>query len=46
MARALGLIDELGSLTFAELNERSNALACALSARGVREGDTRRDPVP
>ena len=37
---SLGLIDELGSLTFAQLNERSNALACALSARGVREGDT------
>ena len=36
---SLGLIDELGSLTFHELNARSNALACALSARGVREGD-------
>jgi fatty-acyl-CoA synthase len=36
---SLGLTDELGSLTFNELNARSNALACALSARGVREGD-------
>ena len=35
-----GLIDELGSLTFAELEDRSIALACALRARGVREGDT------
>ncbi len=36
---SLGLIDELGSLTFGELNARSNALACALRARGVGEGD-------
>lgn len=36
----LGLIDELGSLTFAQLNARSSALACALRARGVRETDT------
>jgi fatty-acyl-CoA synthase len=35
-----GLIDELGSLTFSQLNDRSNALASALHARGVREGDT------
>jgi len=34
----VGLIDELGSLTFAELDARSNALACALRARGVAEG--------
>ena len=34
-----GLIDERGSLTFAELDARSDALACALRARGVREGD-------
>jgi fatty-acyl-CoA synthase len=33
-----GLIDELGSLTFAELNARSDALAVGLRARGVREG--------
>jgi fatty-acyl-CoA synthase len=37
-ADRVGLIDELGSLTFAELDERSNALACALRARGVAEG--------
>jgi fatty-acyl-CoA synthase len=34
-----GLVDERGSLTFAELHERSNALAHALAARGVGEGD-------
>lgn len=34
-----GLIDERGSLSFAELNARSDALACALRARGVAEGD-------
>jgi fatty-acyl-CoA synthase len=34
----VGLIDELGSLTFAELDARSDALACALRARGVGEG--------
>src|SRR5262249_43834423 len=33
-----GLIDERGSLTFAELDARSDALACALRARGVGEG--------
>ncbi len=32
-----GLIDELGSLTFNELNARSDALACALRARGIAE---------
>lgn len=35
----VGLIDELGSLTFGELHERSNALAHALRERGVQEGD-------
>ncbi len=35
----IGLIDELGSLTFDELNRRSDALACALRARGVKAGD-------
>ena len=35
-----GLIDELGSLTFAELDARSSALAYGLRARGVGEGDT------
>ncbi|HTJ61898.1 MAG TPA: AMP-binding protein, partial [Candidatus Saccharimonadales bacterium] len=46
IARALrdpdrtGLVDELGSLTFAEMHRRSNALARALADRGVREGDS------
>ncbi|HET8930232.1 MAG TPA: AMP-binding protein [Acidimicrobiales bacterium] len=35
-----GLIDDLGSLTFIELHERSNALADGLAARGVPEGAT------
>jgi acyl-CoA synthetase (AMP-forming)/AMP-acid ligase II len=35
----VGLIDEIGSLTFHEMHERSNALAHALSERGVEEGD-------
>jgi fatty-acyl-CoA synthase len=34
----VGLIDELGSLTFSELDARSDALASALRARGVGEG--------
>jgi acyl-CoA synthetase (AMP-forming)/AMP-acid ligase II len=34
-----GLIDERGSLTFAELHARSDALTVALRERGVREGD-------
>jgi fatty-acyl-CoA synthase len=34
----VGLIDELGSLTFAELERRSDALAVALRARGTSEG--------
>jgi fatty-acyl-CoA synthase len=34
-----GLVDEVGSLTFAELNSRASALACALRDRGVREGE-------
>ena len=36
---SVGLIDELGSLTFAELEERSDALACALRDRGLGEQD-------
>jgi fatty-acyl-CoA synthase len=36
----VGLIDDLGSLTFAELDERSNALAAGLAERGVAEGST------
>jgi fatty-acyl-CoA synthase len=35
-----GLIDELGTLSFGELDARSSALACALRARGLREGDS------
>jgi fatty-acyl-CoA synthase len=35
----VGLIDELGSLTFAELDARSDALACALRDRGLSEAD-------
>jgi fatty-acyl-CoA synthase len=35
----VGLIDELGSLTFAELDARSNALAWALRGRGIGEED-------
>jgi fatty-acyl-CoA synthase len=34
-----GLNDELGSLTFRELNQRSDALACVLRDRGVGEED-------
>jgi len=35
----VGLIDELGSLTFGELHARSNSLAHALREMGVGEGD-------
>ena len=33
------IVDELGTLSYAELNRRANALASALAARGVRPGD-------
>jgi fatty-acyl-CoA synthase len=33
------IIDELGRLTFDEVNRRTNALANALAERGVQEGD-------
>ncbi|GAB2685279.1 acyl-CoA synthetase [Nocardia thraciensis] len=33
------IVDELGELTFGQLNERSNALARGLAAQGVCEGD-------
>jgi acyl-CoA synthetase (AMP-forming)/AMP-acid ligase II len=36
----IGLVDELGSLTFGEMHRRSNALARALAERGVNEGDS------
>ncbi|CAB4712820.1 MAG: AMP-binding protein [Actinobacteria bacterium] len=35
----IGIIDELGELTFAEMQARSNALARGLAALGVGEGD-------
>ncbi|MBO0767874.1 MAG: long-chain-fatty-acid--CoA ligase FadD2 [Solirubrobacterales bacterium] len=35
-----GLIDELGSLSFGELNARSDALAAVLSERGIGTADT------
>jgi len=36
----VGLVDELGELTFGDLHERSNALAHGLRDLGVREGDS------
>ncbi|CAM3800417.1 AMP-binding protein [Nocardioides zeicaulis] len=36
----VGLVDELGELTWGELHRRSNSLARALAERGVREGDS------
>ncbi|MBO0844500.1 MAG: long-chain-fatty-acid--CoA ligase FadD2 [Nocardioides sp.] len=36
----VGLVDELGDLTFGEIHRRSNALARALADRGVAEGDS------
>jgi len=36
---AISLIDELGTLTFDEVNRRTNALAHALSDLGINEGD-------
>ncbi|PKH41069.1 fatty-acyl-CoA synthase [Nocardioides alpinus] len=36
----VGVIDELGELTWGELHRRSNALARALAERGVGEGDS------
>ena len=36
----VGLIDEIGSLTFGEMHRRSNALARALAERGIGEGDS------
>ncbi|MGD9961286.1 AMP-binding protein [Nocardioides sp.] len=34
-----GIIDELGTLTYAQVHRRSNALARAMRDRGIREGD-------
>ena len=36
---SVALIDELGSLTFKQIDRRGNAVARGLSARGVRPGD-------
>ncbi|HSU03661.1 MAG TPA: AMP-binding protein [Nocardioides sp.] len=36
----VGVVDELGELTWGELHRRSNALARALAERGVGEGDS------
>ena len=36
----VGIVDELGSLTYGDLHARSNALAHALRDRGVGEGDS------
>ena len=40
------VIDELGTLSFKEVDERTNALAHALKADGDRRGRRRRDHVP
>ena len=40
------IIDELGTLTFKEVDERTNALAHALRNDGVERGRQRRDHVP
>lgn len=36
----VGVVDELGELTWGELQRRTNSLARALAERGVREGDS------
>jgi acyl-CoA synthetase (AMP-forming)/AMP-acid ligase II len=36
----VGLVDEVGSLTFGDLHRRSNALARGLVERGIGEGDS------
>ncbi len=36
----IGVVDELGELTFGEIESRSNALADSLSGLGVAEGDS------
>lgn len=39
MPQQVAIVDERGSLTFGELQERTNALAHGLRARGVKPGD-------
>ncbi len=36
---ATAIIDELGTLTFRQMDERTNALAHGLAAHGIKEGD-------
>jgi len=36
---ATAIVDDRGTLTFGEVHRRTNALAAALAARGIREGD-------
>ena len=36
----VGIIDDLGELTWGDLHRRSNSLARALAERGVAEGDS------
>ena len=40
------IVDERGTLTFAEVDRRTNALARALRGAGISEQDARRDHVP
>jgi fatty-acyl-CoA synthase len=40
MPHQVGVVDELGELTWGELHRRSNSLARALAERGVGEGDS------
>jgi acyl-CoA synthetase (AMP-forming)/AMP-acid ligase II len=40
MPNHLSLIDDIGTLTFSEVQQRTNSLARALSERGVVEGDS------
>jgi len=40
MPDQLSLIDDIGTLTFSEVQQRTNSLARALSERGVVEGDS------
>ena len=35
----IGIVDDLGTLSFSRIHERTNALADALAGRGISEGD-------